>query len=169
MLDSLREIEGDIRYFLCDIENETEEEFDVSTEKLCRETTKRFLDAFKKDFKINNGRRASISISQSNTKRKSLSESNNNNNNNVGGGLLVAQTSDKFIQHGYSNTTGSEIMWQVRAEQKKRTLKTKWKGRHKSLLNVQAELGKLATKRHSQYSSMRPKVEGLFCFSVILK
>ena len=49
LLDTVKDIQGDIRYFLCDIEDHAEnEEIDLSTEDSCRAVHERFMSALKK-------------------------------------------------------------------------------------------------------------------------
>ena len=48
MLDLIKDIPGDIRYFLCNIQDEQDQKpVDLSTEDSCRQITQRFVESFK--------------------------------------------------------------------------------------------------------------------------
>jgi len=165
LLDTVKDIRGDIRYFLCDMEqymealnDEDQKALDLSTEASCKRVTGEFVKAFKKDFKQNQGRRGSISMSQS-TRRQSLSKSKNNasspeskeNGSPVHIHANTVEIAPSLIQHQSSPMLQS----------KKQVLKQQWKGRrqrHKTLLSVPVTSA-IRTKQHVRYSSMAPKIE----------
>eukprot|EP01084_Bolivina_argentea_P310952 538179_1 len=164
LLDTVKDINGDIRYFLCDIESPNDDKkLDLLTKESCKKITIEFIDLLKKDFKHNKKR--SVSMSQS--KRHSFSADNIpifniKSDPNIPQHIYAVSAQVPTLPRG--NSTPMHSKWMDKYNKRKELLRSKFKKKHRSLLTI--DTGKLGVKRHSLYSSMSPKIQDSTNFDI---